>query len=106
MARDTTAADDQMAVVQVPASFLAPDASFAFSKPAACRHLLLSEKLHTFFALHVQITEERIAPTSKWEPSHRGGHPNVDSDHSGLYPVLEFACRFSGACKDGSAIAV
>ena len=106
MAHDTAAADNRMAVVQVLASFRAPNASFAFSEPAARCHLLLCEKLHPFLALHMQIAKEGIAPAGEWEPSHGSRHADINPDHACFHSVLKFACRFSRARKNGSAVAV
>ena len=77
-----------MAVVQVFASFGAPNVSFAFSKPACRRHLLLGEKLHAFLALHVQIAEEGFVPAVEREPCHGGRHADVDPHHAALMRCL------------------
>src|SRR6187200_3008349 len=103
---DTTAAGNRRVAVQVLASFRTPNASFAFSEPAGCCHLLLGEKLHAFPALHMQISKEGIAPAGEWEPSHGSRHANINSDHACFHPVLEFACRFSRARENRSSVAV
>ena len=79
-------------------SFLSmPNITFAITKPSAGGHLLLREKLHTFFALHVQVAEKGIVPAVEREPRHRGGHTDVDADHAAVDAMLELARGFAVA---------
>src|SRR5690349_17387471 len=83
-----------------------PDVSFTEAEPARGSHFLLSEELHAFFSLHVEVAEERIIPAIERKPGHRSGHADVDADHAALNAMLEFAGGLAGAGENGRAIAV
>src|SRR5438094_317268 len=68
-----------------------PDISLAKAEPAGSRHLLLCEKLDTFFTLHVKVAEEGVVPTVEGEPGHRSRHTDVDANHAALNAVPELA---------------
>ena|SRR6266567_186083 len=71
--------------------FPVPNVSITEAEPARRGYLLLSEKLHPFPALHVQIAEKRFVPAAEGEPGHGGGHADVDAHHAATDAMLEFA---------------
>src|SRR5437868_1451488 len=75
-------------------------------KPPAQRELLLSIKLHSFGALNVQITKERIVPAGERKPGHRRRDADVDADHACLETARKLAGGIAAAGKDTRAIAV
>src|SRR5215469_14999449 len=71
-----------------------PNVAFAVAEPAGGGNFLLREKLHAFFALHVQVAEEGIVPAVEGEPGHRGGDADVNADHAAVDAMFEFAGGF------------
>ena len=79
--------------------FPVPDVSLTVAEPPARRDFLLRVKLHAFPALHVKVAEKGIVPAIEWKPRHRGGHANVDADHSGLRTMLDSRAAFPERVK-------
>src|SRR5262245_2944005 len=82
-----------------------PNIPFSITKPPARRDFLLREKLHAFFALHVQVAEEGIVPAVEREPCHGGWHADVNAHHTAVDAMLEFAGSFAVAGKNRSTVA-
>src|SRR5207237_8998433 len=90
----------------VTSSSLFPNIAHAVSEPARGNDFLLGVELDAFFPLNVEIAVERFVPTGEGKHGHGCGHSNVDPDHAGLDPILEFTSGFAGVRENGGAVSV
>src|SRR5579862_9751196 len=82
-----------------------PNVALAVAEPAAGGNLLLSEKLHAFSALHVQVAKKGIVPAVEGKPRHRCRHTDIDANHTAVDSMLELAGSFAVTRKNGRAVA-
>jgi hypothetical protein len=66
-----------------------PDISLAETEPSRGCHFLLREKLHSFFALHVQIAKKRFVPAVERKPGHRCRDSNIYAYHPAIDAMLK-----------------